>query len=429
MTRARCRAACPACLAAVLAFATALAAAADPKEEEGAHPLAGRNGGLAELLRQAEKMEREAASKPTDGGAATGTATSGTSPAGAPAGAPPRAPGDTAGAAPRPRTFDLHDAILQRNAIVDEGRLFEKIEGLLKEQEAYIKQWRGARGRPSPKVRQELTARLDKCKDLLADLREPLFRWLGCYGDLRRFLPQDRADPNLRSAVEVLRQQASLRPDFVEGRALAALGCVYTGQPDDARTLVGEARTFIERHAILGTPVAADCCLVSLLLGKPAEIDGYVRQVRAQKIGDRTSQGCRVVAMHAVLIGDEESAEKYFGIALARAAEVAKAADTRVPDDLAGDAAFCFLTPFGDSHRDASKARELLAKVPEDSTVWQVLRARAALAAESDDFDTAVALVKKAKQRCPPSLTRECDAMLASYQAKERWRRSRPAAP
>jgi hypothetical protein len=416
------------CLAILFFWSGVVLRAADPKEEEGAHPLAGRNGGLAELLRQAEMMEREAAKKPAAGGTAGGTTASGTGAASAPGTTPSAAPG-IAPAMPRPKVFDLHDAILRRNMAVDEGRLFEKIQGLLKEQEAYIKQWRGARGRPTPKVRQELAAKLATCKELLADLREPLFRWLACYGDLRRFLPQDRADPNLRSAVEVLKQEASLRPDFVEGRALAALGSVYAGQADDARKLVGEARTFIERNAILGTPVAADCCLVSLLLGKPSEIDGYVKQVRAQKAGDRTSQGCRVVAMHAVLTGDEETAEKFFGMALARAADVAEANDTRVPDDLVGDAAFCFLTPFGDRFRDASKARELLAKVPEESTVWQVLRARAAVAAEADDWDTAIALVKKARERCPPSLTGECDALLSSYQSKERWRRGRSAAP
>jgi hypothetical protein len=428
-----------ACLLVMVALTASAAPAADPKEEEGAHPLAGRNGGLAELLRQAEAMEREAAKKAAATGAGPGAA-AGPAPGAKPqatgsSSAPSTAPATTAEPFPRPTVspqtplFELHDAILRRNLAVDQSDVFAKIEALLKEQQTYVKLWRDARGQPTPMKRTELNVRLATCKDLMAEVREPLFRWLGCYGDLRRLLPQDRADPNLRSSVDVLKQEASLRPDFVEGRALAALGCVYTGQTDDARKLVGQARTFIERHGVLGAPVAADCCLVSLLLGTPSDIDAYVKQVRAQKTADRTSQGCRVVAMHAMLTGDEETAERFFGIALAKAEEIAEANESRVPDDLAGDAAFCFITPFGDAHRKATKARELLSKVPDDSTVWQVLRARAALAAESDDFDAAVTLVKKAKEHCPPSLADECDAMLERFKAKEPWRRKRTVTP
>ena len=292
MTPSLVRAACVPAIV-VMAFGP-LVAGADPKEE-GGHPLAGRGGGLAELLRQAEMMERT--SESTSGEAAAAPAAGGAKPdASTPATAP----------AERPKIFDVHDAISRRNTAVDEGGVFTRIEGLLEEQEAFVKQWQDARGRATPQVRQQLAARLATCKQRLADLRQPLFQWLACYPGLRRFLPQDRSSPDLRSAVDV-----------------------------------------------------------------------------------------------------------------------------RVPDELAGDAAHCFLTPFADRFKNTSKAREVLAKVPEDSTAWQVLRARAALAAEAEEWAAALALANKVLDRCPPPLANECEEQSRRYQAHEPWRRGRgrPAPP
>lgn len=90
------------------------------------------------------------------------------------------------------------------------------------------------------------------------------------------------------------------------------------------------------------------------------------------------------------------------------------------------EAASFYLTCENEKVRNPGKARDLIAKVPAEATCWQILRARAALAAEDGKWDQAVDLIKSCGNHCPPTIEGEVAAQQKSYEAKEPWLRTRP---
>ena len=103
--------------------------------------------------------------------------------------------------------------------------------------------------------------------------------------------------------------------------------------------------------------------------------------------------------------------KKYFDRALTKVAAFGKPPKP-LPEPLVGDAAFFYATTSNEKLINLDKAKKLLAKVPEKSDSWEVLRARAAvLFAEGKEAEGRTAL-ETCRERAPNVLDERLDGLL-----------------
>ena len=413
-----------------LAAASAHAFQKNPqKDVQGGHPLAGRNGGLAELLGMPDL--------PVDGGQPVAEVWNGWDAAepGEPA-AGGRVPIDpqplvkpalpAANAGPT-----IRDLIAERNRIIDCCDLLGTMERIYKE-EAKLQQLVALQGAAAGELNAAVVGRnqvnaLGKAgqphrgtadarvrtaegrlrnanaavqaqslilKPLYEKVRPNLGPWLQTYVKMRAWLKPDRRDPNRAAVLEALERGIAGRHDFYEGRVLAALALAYEGNAEAADRHLAEACQGYGRLRLFYSLLGPDCCQVYLLLGKPEMVKDWTATIKKmQSVKNQTPLLCWLVANAFFQAGKDNDAKLFFERALAKAGVWKAGVRGPLPEPLLGDAAFFYATTANEKLQDLDKARELLTKAPEPSECWQVLRARAAvLLAEGKEAEAETAL-------------------------------------
>lgn len=414
-------------------------------DAKGSHPLAGRSGSLADLL---EMPDWETPASPPPG-----VSEDALSAADSPASAPETRPeGGRVKLAPEPLVtsrpavhetpLDFQSLIDKRNAIVDGCDLFSTMEEVFAAEAVLAQHWRvqqaasaelnaaivarnqvyalgkagqhhrgGADGRvrnAEGSLRNAVAASEAQVR-VLAPLYEritPHFGpWLQTYREMRARLKPDRRDPDRAAVLAALEAGTTRRNDFYEGHVLAALSQAYDGNAEAANKHLAAACVGYARLRLFFSLLGPDCCEAYLLLGKPEMVKDWVAAVKKMESGKRqTALLCWLVANTALEAGKANEAKIFFDRALAKAGLHKADEGGSQPEPLLGDAAFFYVTAPNEKLRNLEKARELLAKAPEASEHWRVLRARVALLAAEGRQAEAQAALDACRARAPAVL-------------------------
>ncbi len=273
---------------------------------------------------------------------------------------------------------------------------------------------------------EQCTRQSQKMQPLYARVNPAIGPWFACYGKMRALFSHDRQDPNRGVVLPILEAECMRRGDFCEGRVLAAIGCVYDGRPDAARDHLKAACQAFGPCDLFKSVFANDCCHGYLLLGLPDETQAWTKWVDEVDAKRQTAARCWLVGQAAMLQCKDNNASVWFGRSLSKSRMLAKEKPAPASPVLVGDAAFFYLTCANQKVRNPAKARDLIAKVPTDGTCWQMLRARAALAADAGEWKPAVELIKTCGNHCPPTMQEEVADQQKSYEAEQSWLRTRP---
>jgi len=436
------------------------------KDRPGGHPLAGRHGGLADLLEAPDwpaatapqakngppmvRADHDHERVPQDA-SVPGTAEK-------PLPERPRVNPQPlvkpAAADPRVRSA-IKGLIDQRNRIIDGCTFFDTIEEIKKgeielgkrvaanqvaarivnEAASSLEQVRllgdgGKQLLPAAEnhVRQaqeRLRTAIDKVREQQQELvpsyvkiKQNIGPWMKTYQEMRGWLVPDRGDPNRPAVLEALEAATARREDFYEGHVLAALARAYDGDAAGAERHLTAACAGFGRYGLFGTVWGADCCLVYLLLEEPKKVADYVASVRKLDSKRQTPLLCWLVGQAAMLEGKDNEAKTYFERALSKMG-FNDPKQPHLPEPLLGDAAFFYATAKNDKVCDPEKAQELLNRAPKKSDSWNVLRARAAVLAAVGDYDAAGRVLDACRERAPGTLDATLDRILN--------RRSEPA--
>jgi len=411
----------------------------------GGDPLAGRHGGLADLLEKADwPVAPQAMNKPVADAAD-------------PEWAPKDASVPEAGQPlAKPAAVDpnvqqtIKGLIAQRNQIIDGCDFFDTIEKIGKEEKELAKRLqdnnRAAAVANEAAIRlkqvvalgdagkQMVPAAKNQCQQAEGQLQltrgrvreqqqklEPLYKkiennvgpWTETFQKMRGWLVHDRQDPNRAVVLEALEAATAWRKDFYEGHALAALARAYDGDAAAAERHLTAACAGFGKYDLFGGPWGADCCLTYLLLDQPKQVANYLSSVRKLDAKRQTPLLCWLVGQAALLEGKDNEAKMYFERALTKTG-FRDPKQPAMPEPLLGDAAFFYATAKNDKVRDLEKAKELLERAPKGSTSWQVLRARAAVLAAEGDSEAARQALDACRERAPGTLAGRLESLLAS---------------
>jgi tetratricopeptide (TPR) repeat protein len=318
--------------------------------------------------------------------------TGGTVPHAGPGQALPNPPGDT---------NELQRIIDQRNKLVDKCKFLDNLRVIAR---------RGARPKALAQAQR--------------DLQPHVPRWIELYRQMADFLPPRFDDPHRSQVVGVLEAAIRKRKDFFEAQVLAAIGRAYDGHVTEATQHLDGAIEVIEScgSALYPSLVAHDCAYACILAGQPEKVELFIKLIK-EKI-DATDQYQRqqwLVAVYACAVGNEGDARTYFRRVLSKVGFIQKRT-VPVSPILVGDAAFFFLTQSTASLTAAQvadykqMAEQLLENVPtEDPWVWQLLRAKAALAADQGEWGTALKHLEDCEEVCPRTIDAEVQAVKAGY--------------
>jgi tetratricopeptide (TPR) repeat protein len=429
--------------------ATAVPAAQKPprSDAQGSHPLAGRSGNLGDLLNDPDWLADggQPAVGDWDGWAAPAVESEAQSPPVEPGGS---AVGGRVPLNPRPMvrpavaSADAGPAIglliAERNRIIDGCNLFGTMEQIYRAEDVYRQRLaaRGAaagelnaavlgrnqvyalgkagephRGTADSRVR-HAEGRLRAANDALqaqARVLKPLYEkvqpnlgpWLQTYVKMRAWLKPDRRDPNRAAVIAALEQGTAERKDFYEGRVLAALAQAYEGNAEAADRHLAAACEGYGRLRLFFSLLGPDCCEGYLLLGKPEMVKDWVATVKKWPVTRQTPLLCWLVASAFFQAGKDNDAKTLFDRALAKAGVWKDEDCGPLPEPLLGDAAFFYATSANVKLRDLEKAQQLLAKAPQASENWRVLRARAALLLAEGKEAEAQAALDACRERAP----------------------------
>lgn len=460
------------CVGAILLSGACVTAFAqkDPMDKHGGHPLARRPSTLADLLDQPAWENPP----PPPAEAGPGFPAPESVEAGKDAAVPPAAP-----TPPRPRgelmeprrggqrnvPDDLREAIDDRHRLVDRANLFETLERIIREERELAKRaavlnaavrsqnhaaeqanmlnhpgatmvspgaksaamqaWRNAQAK-TLNARNEWQRQVNVVQPLIESVQPEIGPWMECYWRMRRAVQFDRRDPNRQAVLGILKDAVGSRADFIEGRVLAAILEVFDGNAAGAEDHLKTACKGMARYNLFGTPFANDGCLGYLLLGRPDMVGDFIAAVRKLDAPRQTAFRCWLVGLGGMLQCKDNEAAAYLQKALAKIDFYKK--DKEVPAEAAallGDAALFRLTAHNEAQRDTDKARDILAGTSPDWDVWQVHRARAALAAADGNWPEAIQHIDRCGQACPPSLAEEVAAQREAYEGQELWIRPR----
>lgn len=376
--------------------------------------------------------------------------------------APPRPDG---GGAPRHVTREAQDLVAERNRIIDHSDMFDNLTEIFGHEARAAERWAilqqclkrqrlaagtvdqitalggkaapGARDRAVDEFRRVERDTRDAHGDWMQAMNvlQPLYEriqpaladWTTCYARMRSLLQADRRDPNRRAVLDVLDGAVAIRPDFYEGRVLAALAEAYEGRPDAAGEHLKQACEGFAQFRLFGTSFAHDCCHAYLLLGQPDMVERYVADLRKLDARRQTSVRCWLVGCYGMLSCRDGEADTFFQKALAKAnVFTAKQLPPGV-EPLLGDAALFSLTANTEVKRSVDKARKILEKAPAECDDWRVVRARSALAAADGAWDEAITLLDACGKAAPPTIDAEIAAQREAYGSKAPWIRPRPA--
>jgi hypothetical protein len=245
--------------------------------------------------------------------------------------------------------------------------------------------------------------------------------WARIYQAMRNLVPTDRADPRAGEVSAIYAAECRRQEHFVEGYVLGAITAIYANELREATDSLEKAARMIVDFQLGDLLVSADFCHAWLLLGKPDACKPVVEFIKAMAdTATSIEQDC-IVGMHAYATRKFNDGATYYGRAIHKQARLKRQAGLDAPPALWGEAAMLFMQM--DDRNQKNKAKHVLQKADphNQSGAWQVLRARATLAAEDGRWGDAEVLLATSESRAPLVKQAELRAQLAGYRQKTRW--------
>jgi len=259
---------------------------------------------------------------------------------------------------------------------------------------------------------QGLQAQLQQLEPIYADVREDLPAFLTNYQRMRALLLPDRRNPHLGAFTSVLESGNARTSDFVEGHVLSAIALTYAGEADRAERSLEKASAFVLEHNLVLTALGEDCCYGWLLIGKPQSTKPYIDHLKKLDVPRQTPARCWLIAAWSAASGKHADAISFFGKAVAKS-------KGNAPPQLLAEAAMALT--YLEGKTNAEKAGRYLEEAGDNGS-WQLLRARAGLAAENEKWSEAIELLEECILAAPPRLEAELRVQQASYREEEPWR-------
>ena len=257
-----------------------------------------------------------------------------------------------------------------------------------------------------------LQAQLARLQPVYAMLREDLPAFLVNYQRMRALLVPDRRNPHLGAFTSLLESGNARTEDFVEGYVLSAIALTYAGELDRAERSLEKASKIVLDNNLGLTALGEDCCYGWLLIGKPLSTKPYVDFLKKLDAPRQSPVRCWLVGAWSAASGRHADAITYFGKAVAKA-------KGNAPPQLLAEAAMASI--YLDGKTNAEKAAQFLEEAGAGGS-WQMLRARAGLAAENEKWSEAIDLLEECVLAAPPRLEPEIRKQQASYRKQEPWR-------
>jgi hypothetical protein len=454
--------------AAVVTPACLPVSAAEPADASGSRALPGGRRSLADLLRQAEEQAGNTAPTPPQERLSADRPSQ--------TQAPPPQPDATVADLPTPSpSFEINwpqagvenlpALIRQRHRIIDDCRFFETLARIVDgermlpkfERAVQVAQAAVARAQASGKAlnaagagfvpaeakgaaaqavtRAEATlaeaqAALERHQDgirtLIDKVASNVEPWIQAYRGMRDSVPHRRSDPSREAVLATLEKETADRDDFLEGHILAALCHAYDGNEKKCAAHLAAAITFIDRYPpLLSAQVTHDCAYVAILADRPHLVNNYVKLIKGMPPEDQSAPQQWLVATFAVATKAEPTAATYFRKALTGEGfhrQKKRGKPPRIDPILAGDAAHFFLTRKKPSAEDRADAA-LLVQCRDPDNSWQLLRAKAALAASEDRWPEAQQQIAACRRDCPLTLEEQIEKQAAAYGDEKIWSR------
>ena len=246
-------------------------------------------------------------------------------------------------------------------------------------------------------------------------------KWAEIYSQMRQLVPRDATDPLAKAVADAWDAAGANENDFVEAHVLGAVSKIYAGDQVSAEKLLQRASNFLKASQLHGLPVAVDCCHGWLLLGKPRMCQDYVTFLKnlpdpATAIGQDWAIG-----LHAYADGKLHDGADDFSRAVGKAIKLRATLAQEAPPALWGDAVVSLLqTDLVNAGRGRNFFKTAGPVVVSDGC-WQVLRARAMIAADAADWKPAVALLEVCAERAPGAMQAELADHLAAYRQQQVW--------
>lgn len=462
--------------------------AAEPEKQMGGHPLAGRHGGLAELLEQADWPAVRAPAVGDEPVPLHESQAAETPPRNEDSPEPLQRPvmkqidPPSESVGPNGVSQEVRKIIAERHRIVDACDLFQTLGDILKEEPMLKERFNALQGADArvraaaqrvnalrtqmmgaglPEIRAAIQHQINdamqvqqredenrrrkfdewkpqqqKVEDLYGRLQPQLKSWMRCYHELREYLPMDRQAPDRKAVLQILDAELIGRTDFLEGRVLAALAAAYDGNSAQVTRYLHQASDELDRYPPLSyTAIGEDFCRAVLAAGMPGELGAKVstfikKELEGRDIKQQTPVRTWLIASCCVQQDRNVDAKKFFERGLRKIDAYDEESDAVIDNPLIGDAAFFYLVSSSEQVRNPEKAEELLARTPSKGGCWEVVRAKAALAAEKGDWKKAVQLLDECAKRCPAALDTAVAAQRKAYEAERQWllqeRRKKP---
>jgi tetratricopeptide (TPR) repeat protein len=441
-------------------------------ERMGGHPLAGRHGGLAELLEQADWP----AGKPTSSVRTAPNRSTEAAVQEPEAATPPvemQRPMMRQVEPDRDVTTAFRNLLQERHRLVDQCRLVETLREI-QEKEPILQQerrdleasrsivdhhrqnvallQRQVNAAQMPQIRAALSGQLNAATQSLRNAERnqreavsraeaadrnvrPLYErlgpnlepWVRCYRELREYFPRNRLHAARTQVLPILEADIAARNDFHEGRVLAAMGAAYEGDIKAAENHLSRAGDELDRHGLSYTIIGEDLCRSSVDAGMPGpvgvDVANFVtKQLGSLAITQQTPVRCWLIATCLLRQGKVADAKTFYVRGLAK---LKKADRPDFDNPLVGDGALLHLVyrskTLGDPDAAIKKARDFLALAPAASECFEIIRARAALAAADGDWKSALHLMDECGKRCPPALGDDIKSQRSAYVEKRVW--------
>ena len=247
-------------------------------------------------------------------------------------------------------------------------------------------------------------------------------KWAEIYYQMGQLVPRDATDPLAKALADAWDAVGVNENAFVEAHVSAAVAKIYAGDPAAAEKLLRRASNFLKGSQLHELPVAVDCCHGWLLLGKPRMCQDYVRYLKnlpdtATLIGQDWAIGVHAYAERKFHDGADD-----FSRAVGKAIKLRETLAQEAPPALWGDAVVSLLQA---DEVNAGRGRNFFktaGPVVVNDGCWQVLRARAMIAADAADWKPAVALLEVCAERAPGAMRPELADHLVAYRQQRVWK-------
>ena len=246
-------------------------------------------------------------------------------------------------------------------------------------------------------------------------------KWAEIYSQMGQLVPRDATDPLAKAVADAWGGAGANDNDFVAAHVLGAVSKIYAGEQAAAEKLLQRASNFLKASQLHGLPVAVDCCHGWLLLGKPRMCQEYVTYLK--KLPDTATVIGQdwAIGLHAYADRKLNGGAAYFSRAVGKAIKLRETLAQEAPPAMWGDAVVSLLQT---DDVNASRGRNFFktaGPVVVSDGCWQVLRARAMIAADAADWKPAVALLEVCAERAPGAMQAELADHLAAYRQQQVW--------